>query len=102
MPAMAIRTDGILGDVSTIFTLRACPFPAKGFYYLWILVVPRVTLFTHSLNFSAAIENIRRRHHAFIVHVVNGPAVTMGAGDTFGHMASDGIVFGEIQMAYQA
>jgi hypothetical protein len=65
-------------------------------------VVLLVTLFAHSLYFSAAIENIRGRHHAFIVHVVNGPAVTMSAGDTFGDMVSDGIVFGEIQMAYQA
>jgi len=65
-------------------------------------VVPLVTLFAHSLNFSAAIENIRRCHHAFIVHVVNGPAMTMGAGDAFGGMASDGIIFGKIQMAYQA
>lgn len=38
---------------------------------------------TPGLYLSTALEDIRWSHHAFIVHVVNGPAVAVSAGDTF-------------------
>ena len=102
MQAVTIRADRVLGDVSAILALLASPLLDKGPDRLGILMLCIVTLFAHGLYFRAAVQNIGRRHHAFIIHVVYRCAVTVGTRDALGEVAGDGIILGKIHVTYQA
>ena len=61
-----------------------------------------MTLFAHGLDFTAPVKNVRGRHHALIVHMLDRPAVTVGTCDALGNVMGDRIVLGEIDMTDQA
>ena len=61
-----------------------------------------MTLFARGLDFTAPVKNVGTRHHAFVVHMLYRPAVTVGTGNTLGDVTSDRIVLGEIDVTDQA
>lgn len=102
MQAVAIGADGVLGDVSAVLALLAAPPLDKGCDRLGIFMLCVVTRFAHGLYFRAAVQNIGRRHHTFIIHVVSRYAVTVSTRDALRNMAGDGITLGKIHVTYQA
>lgn len=101
MPAVAIRADRVLRDISAVLAFFAGPFLDECFYRLWVFVVVGMTLSAHRFYFAATIQYIRRSHQALIIHVVNGFTMTVRAGNTPVDVIRDRIVFGEINMAYK-
>lgn len=61
-----------------------------------------MALFAQGLDFTAPVKDVRSCHHAFIVHMLDRPAVAVGAGDPLGDVISDRIVLGEIDVTDQA
>ncbi len=60
-----------------------------------------MTLFTHGLDFTAPVKNVRGRHHALIVHMLDRLTVTVGTCYALGDMTGNRIVLGEIDMTDQ-
>lgn len=60
-----------------------------------------MALFAQGLDFTAPVKDVRSCHHAFIVHVLDRPAVAVSTRDAFGDVTSDGIILGEIDVTDQ-
>lgn len=60
-----------------------------------------MALFAQGLDFTAPVKDVRSCHHAFIVHMLDRPAMAVGTRDAFGDVTSDGIILGEIDMTDQ-
>ncbi len=61
-----------------------------------------MALFAQGLNFTAPVKDVRSCHHAFIVHMLDRPAVTVSTCDVLGDVIDNRIVLGEIDMTDQA
>ena len=61
-----------------------------------------MALFAQGLNFTAPVKDVRSCHHAFVVHMLDRPAVAVGTHDVLGDVTSDRIVLGEIDVTDQA